>query len=193
MNTKGYKAMNSNMKCRDFQFKVGKTYSTDSLLMCSSGFHFCENILDVYNYYEKSSDTVVCEVEALGQVLKEGDKSCTDKIKIVKQLTEKELLEVWITRSNSGYGNSGYGNSGNRNSGDGNSGDGNSGNGNSGYFNTTIPLYFFNKPSELIYSPELERKIRSLNVKPIVEWVGTSIMSEEEKINKKDAEKLGLI
>ena len=185
---KGYKAMNKDMTCLKFKFKVGKTYETESLQICKTGFHFCENVFDVYNYYDKSSDTIVCEVEALGEIQKEGDKSVTNKIKIIKQLSDKELLEVWIKRTNSGYWNSGYGNFGNRNSGYGNfgnrnSGDWNSGDGNSGYFNTSVPLYFFNKPSDTKYTDKLANKIRSLNVKPIVQWIGESLMTNEEKNN----------
>jgi len=208
MSIKGFKAMNSNMTCRGFKFKVGKTYESDNLTMCSNGFHFCENALDVYNYYEKSSDTVVCEVEALGEVLKEGDKSVTNKIKIIRQLTDKDLVDLWIKRTNSGYrnsgdwnsgdgnsgdgnggdgnsgnGNSGYGNSGNGNSGNRNSGDWNSGDGNSGYFNTTVPVYMFNKPTDFKYTKEFENRVRSFNVKPVLEWVPTSMMSESELKN----------
>jgi hypothetical protein len=238
---KGFKAMKADMTCLGFKFAVGKTYKTDSVSMCSAGFHFCENPFDVYNYYEKSSDTVICEVEASGEIQKEGDKSATNTLKIIKKLSEKELLDLWIKRTNSGnrnsgdwnsgdwnsgYRNSGNGNSGNRNSGDGNSGDwnsgdwnsgngnsgdgnsgdgnsgdwnsgdgnsgyGNSGNrnsgdwnsgdGNSGYFNTTIPVYLFNKPSDMKYTKEFEARIRSLKVKPILEWVCESSMTDQEK------------
>ena len=135
-NVKGYKAMNADMTCRNLKFKIGKTYTCDEISMCSSGFHFCENPLDVYNYYPKSSNTIVCEVEASGKILKEGDKSVTDTLKIVKRLTDKELLDLWIKRTNSGYHNSGHCNSGHYNSGHRNSGDRNSGDYNSGYHNS---------------------------------------------------------
>jgi hypothetical protein len=210
-NVKGFKAMDSDMSCRGFKFEIGKIYETDSISICSKGFHFCENPFDVYNYYPKSSETIVCEIEANGVIEKEGDKSVTNSIKIIRKLTDKDLLELWIKRTNSGNrnsgnrnsgnrnsgdwnsgdGNSGYGNSGDWNSGDGNSGYGNSGNrnsgdwnsgdGNSGYFNTLVPVYFFNKPSDLIYTKDFEYKIRNLNVKPILEWIGESIMNEKEK------------
>jgi hypothetical protein len=213
---KGFKAMSADMACKGFKFEVGKTYETDALAMYSKGFHFCENFFDVYNYYPRESATIVCEIEALGAVQKEDDRSVTNRIKIVKKLNDNELLELWIKRTNSGnrnsgdwnsgYENSGNGNSGNRNSGYGNSGDwnsgdwnsgdwnsgyGNSGNrnsgdwnsgdGNSGYFNTTIPMYLFNKPSDMKYTKEFEARIRSLKVKPILEWVSESAMSEKEK------------
>jgi hypothetical protein len=133
---KGYKAMNDDMTCRGFKFEVGKTYKSETISMCSSGFHFCENVLDVYNYYPKSSNTVICEIEASGNIQKEGNKSATDTIKIVKKVTEKELLEIWINKNNSGNRNSGDWNSGDWNSGDWNSGNRNSGNRNSGYGNS---------------------------------------------------------
>ena len=166
---KGYKALDSNFKCRGFKFEEGQTYEVSGgLEICKNGFHFCEQLFDVYNYYEKSKDTQIAEIEALGEVVKEGDKSATTKIKIVRFLTDLDRLNAWTNRTNSG----------NRNSGNGNSGDGNS-----GYFNTKIPVYFFNKPSDLEYTEEFSNKIRSLSVKPIVEWIGESLMTEEEKAN----------
>jgi hypothetical protein len=239
---KGFKATNANMQCQGFQFELGKEYEiSGDLELCSNGFHFCEKFFDVYSYYPKSEDTRVFEVEALGAIVGEGDKHATSKIRLVREIIGKELLGLWIKRTNSGDGNSGDwnsgdGNSGNRNSGDGNSGDwnsgdwnsgdgnsgnrnsgygnsgygnsgdgnsgnrnsgnrnsgyGNSGNrnsgdwnsgdGNSGYFNTAVPLYFFNKPSDMAYSYDLEHRMRNLNVKPILTWIDSSNMTEKEK------------
>jgi hypothetical protein len=231
MRVKGYKAMNPDMTCRGFKFEVGKEYKTDCIKLCEKGFQFCENFFDVYNYYPKTSDTVVCEIEAIEGIFKQGDKSVCSVIKIIRKLSDSELLEFWIKKNNSGDGNSGnwnsgdwnsgnwnsgnwnsgnrnsgdwnsgygnsgnwnsgnwnsgYGNSGNWNSGYGNSGnwnsgDWNSGNWNSGYFNTKVPLYLFNKPTDMQYTYEFANRIRSINVKPIVEWVGSSLMTEQEK------------
>jgi hypothetical protein len=133
----GYKATDKDGKCRDFTFKVGKTYKqSGNLKICENGFHFCGNILDVYNYYPRSVDTRIFKVQALSDVQTEGDKSVTLTLKVLEELTEKEILNIWINKNNSGDRNSGDWNSGNRNSGDWNSGYGNSGNRNSGYGNS---------------------------------------------------------
>ena len=48
----GFKAFNKNMTCRGFQFKEGETYEhSGPLKVCGSGFHFCENPLDVLDFY----------------------------------------------------------------------------------------------------------------------------------------------
>ena len=49
---RGYKMMESDMTCMGFQYEVGKEYSLkDKLVICENGFHFCENPLDIFNYY----------------------------------------------------------------------------------------------------------------------------------------------
>lgn len=48
---KGYKGFDKDLKCRDFQYEIGKTYETDEAKLCEKGFHFCEAPFDVLNYY----------------------------------------------------------------------------------------------------------------------------------------------
>ena len=131
---KGYKAFNKDLTCRDFQYEIGKTYEMDKKpIICKKGFHFCQNISDCYEYYEMTDYTRICEVEALGDIVsaKDNSKYCTNKIKIVAEITD-----VNMKNGNTGKSNSGYRNSGDRNSGDYNSGNRNSGDWNSGYRNS---------------------------------------------------------
>jgi hypothetical protein len=137
--TIGYKGFKKDVKglyCQPEQtktyYKVGKIYIVKGeLSLCKNGFHFCEHINSVHDYYHILND-VICEVEILGDVVTDGTKSCTNKIKILKELTKQQVLEL----SNNGYDNTGVQNSGNNNSGDWNSGNRNSGDYNSGDYNS---------------------------------------------------------
>jgi len=142
---KGYKAFDLGWKCRDFQYEIGKTYvlpEGQELKICECGFHFCANPIDVFGYYTFSDNTLIAEIEALGNIKQEGTKYCTDKIKIVKEFPKEELQELIRNGMynsgdyNSGNYNSGFFNSGGLNSGSYNSGDSNSGSYNSGDCNS---------------------------------------------------------
>ena len=138
--TKGFKVFNKDWTCNSFQYEVGKTFEMkDSPICCNRGFHFCTKLTDCFNYYAFNSDNKVAEVEAIGEVVSDsGDtKHCTNKIKIINELTWHEVLDlVNMGKDCTGYCNSGDYNSGKRNSGDCNSGDCNSGKRNSGDWNS---------------------------------------------------------
>lgn len=137
---KGYKVFNSDWTCRGYQYEIGKTYEiAESPKCCKVGFHFCEKLVDCFNYYSFDPNNKVAEIEAIGEIHFDdtNSKCCTNKIVILKELTWAEVLDM----CNTGKGNSGYRNSGNRNSGKGNSGhrnsgSWNSGDRNSGYYNS---------------------------------------------------------
>ena len=135
---KGYKVFNPDWTCRNFQYEVGQVYEMDAKPKCCGiGFHFCEKAADCFNFYEFNSENKVAEVEALGDIDTDGVKSCTNKIKIVRELTWHEVLDlVNIGKDCTGIGNSGNCNSGSSNSGNWNSGNCNSGNCNSGNGNS---------------------------------------------------------
>ena len=86
---KGYKAT-KNMKCLDFTYEVGKTYTIDKLKICYHGFHFCQEMKDVVNYYTPTEDFVLLEVEALGEIQTEYNKSATDKLKVIRVVPKEE-------------------------------------------------------------------------------------------------------
>ena len=138
--TKGFKVFNKDWTCNGFQYEVGGTYEMkESPICCNRGFHFCTKLSDCFNYYAFNSDNKVAEVEAIGEVVSDsGDtKHCTNKIKIINELTWHEVLDlVNMGKDCTGYCNSGNRNSGNRNSGNRNSGNRNSGDWNSGDWNS---------------------------------------------------------
>ena len=79
---KGYKGFDKDFKCRGFQYEVGKTYTHDGTLkICYSGFHFVENPLDVFSYYDPGSSKYT-EVEAGGV----SDQTESDSKRVSKTL-----------------------------------------------------------------------------------------------------------
>jgi hypothetical protein len=86
---KGYKGFDKDMKCKDFQYEVGKTYKTDEAKLCSTGFHFCENPLDVLSYYGLSNGNQYAEVEA-ENVSNEKEK---DSKRVSKEITIKAKVD----------------------------------------------------------------------------------------------------
>jgi hypothetical protein len=115
----------------------GKFEEEGELDICGHGMHFCENAADCFNYYDFDSNNKVAEVIAYGTVLKEGDKSCTDKLEIVREIPWDEVLRIVNTGKNcTGRCNTGNCNTGNCNTGNCNTGDCNTGNWNTGDWNT---------------------------------------------------------
>ena len=137
------KGFDKNLRCRGYQFEVGKDYRidlpdgyklTDNDLCSNKVFHFCDGLSKVHGYYScANEDNRFCIVEVLGQFCENDDKCGSDHIRIVREIVGEELrIAKGLTNGNSGLFNSGDLNSGDRNSGDLNSGDRNSGYRNSG-------------------------------------------------------------
>ena len=150
-----YKALNKDGTCRGFKFEEGKTYELKELpILCKRGFHFCKELVLTLQYYPVKKDiteNLYAEVEVLGDVEFEQPhqhKGCTNRLRIIRFLTDDEVKALVSGRYNSGDYNSGNRNSGRHNSGDYNSGDWNSTNGSSGYLNTQRDeiIQVFNKP-----------------------------------------------
>ena len=95
---KGFKGFDKNLKCRNYQFKIGKTFTHEGeVKACSSGFHFCENPLDVLYYYNAGSSRF-CEVEGCGEVSKDGEDSkvAVSELHIKAEIILGDLVKTGI-------------------------------------------------------------------------------------------------
>ena len=170
----GYKAFDKDLKCRDFQFEVGKTYSTkakkqDLELCTNTVFHFCRELHKIENVSDyKILKSRVCEVIATGDIVTDGDKYGTNKIKILREIPREEL-----DKYNSC-----------------NSGDCNSGNCNSGFFNSDEScVRMFNKMTK---KKRNEINIPSWCYFDLTVWVSHDTATDKEKEeHKKEIETCG--
>jgi len=115
----------------------GKFEEEGELDVCGHGMHFCQTAADCFNYYSFNSENKVAEIIAYGEVRTDGDKSCTDKLEIVREIPWDEVLRIVnIGKNCTGRCNTGDWNTGDWNTGDWNTGDWNTGNRNTGDWNT---------------------------------------------------------
>lgn len=95
---KSYKGFDKNLKCRDFQYEIGKEYEMDGeIKVCSRGFHACESPFDVFDHYPMI-ESRFCEVEQDGNISKEdrGTKICSSKIKIKAELKLADMIYLGV-------------------------------------------------------------------------------------------------
>ena len=69
-----YKGTDKDMKCRDFQFEIGKEYEEAEAKLCEKGFHGCEYPLDVFAHYAPA-DSRFFEADLDGVTDEESDDS----------------------------------------------------------------------------------------------------------------------
>ena len=143
------KGFNKDLKCRGYQFEVGGTYTLDTTpdansLCTNKVFHFCESLSNVHSYYSCLPDenNRFCYVEALGEVIGDGEKFGSNSIKVVREIVGEELQQLLglvngnVGLFNTGSYNTGNGNTGGLNTGSYNTGIRNTGDGNTGTFNS---------------------------------------------------------
>lgn len=99
-----YKGFDKDLKCRGFQYEVGKEYELpkgETVEICRRGFHACESPLEVLDYYfmdDSANLSRFCEVEQSGEFSKEvnSTKVASSKIKIKKEITFADLIELGV-------------------------------------------------------------------------------------------------
>lgn len=94
---KAYKGFDENLKCRNFQYEIGKEYEEANAKLCETGFPACENPIDVFGYYPPANSRY-CEVE-LEDVTDESSndsKKCGKRIRINAEIGIKGIVDAFI-------------------------------------------------------------------------------------------------
>ena len=95
---KSYKAFDKDMKCRDFQYEVGKEYEMDGHIeCCTRGFHACESPLEVFDHYDMLKSRFA-EVEQSGTIDREegSTKVCSSRIEIKAELKLADIINIGV-------------------------------------------------------------------------------------------------
>ena len=98
----GFKGFDKDLKCRDYQYEVGKEFEEKGKIKaCSNGFHFCENPFDVLGYYPPSTEkgsSRYCIVKGSGNIDRDGDDSkvACSKLHISAEIGLKGIIEAGV-------------------------------------------------------------------------------------------------
>ena len=96
---KMYKGFDKDLKCRDFQYEIGKTYEEPTAELCVKGFHACEYPLDVFGYYAPGNMSRYCEVDlddVSDKKSNEDSKRCGRKIAVKAEIGIAGLVSAQI-------------------------------------------------------------------------------------------------
>ena len=114
---KGFKGFGKGLICRGKQYAENAVFEEPKATICKRGLHFCENPLDVLDYYPLLNDDVelneFAEVEALDETATDDNKKfCTTKLKIGAKLTlagfVKAAIDFAFEKRNGNIADSGY-------------------------------------------------------------------------------------
>ena len=93
-----YKGFDKNMKCRGFQYEVGKEYEMDGeIKCCNRGFHACKSPMEVWDYYDMLNSRYA-EVEQSGKIDagENSTKVCSSRIKIKAELKPADIINIGV-------------------------------------------------------------------------------------------------
>ena len=95
----GYKGFDKELKCRGFQFEIGKKFVHDGVLkLCNSGFHFVEYPLDMFNYYSPGllSRFASVEVEGVTDEIENDSKRVGKSLEVKAEISFHTIVEAAI-------------------------------------------------------------------------------------------------
>ena len=94
-----YKGFDSSLRCRGFQYEVGKDYEQEgNIKCCENGIHACEFPYDVFSYYVPGENSRYCIVTQTGEMDKnEGDsKVASSKIHIETEIGLDGIIKAGV-------------------------------------------------------------------------------------------------
>ena len=93
-----YKGTDKDMKCRDFQFELGKEYEEAEAKLCNKGFHGCEYPLDVFAHYAPAdSRFFVADLDGVTDEMENDDtKRVGTKIKLRAEIGIPGLVKAAV-------------------------------------------------------------------------------------------------
>ena len=94
---RAYTGFDKDLKCRGFQYEVGKEYEEENASLCKKGFRACENPLDTFRYYAPT-DSRYCEVEIEdnGERSSDDSKVCGKHIRIGAEIGLKGVINAGV-------------------------------------------------------------------------------------------------
>ena len=92
---KCYKGFDKDLKCRGFQYEIGKSYETENADICHCGFHACENPFDVFGYYDPTSRFCEVDLDANDQT-HDDSKRVGKKIRIEAEIGLSGLIKAGV-------------------------------------------------------------------------------------------------
>ena len=94
----GYKGFNENLACMEQKFEIGSTYTKTSVknprLCTSDGYHYCNTLGQVFNFYRNTGSNRFCEIEILGDHNDDYEKSITTSFRIIRELSKEEINNI---------------------------------------------------------------------------------------------------
>lgn len=91
---KVYKGFSPDMTCRDFHFKEGETYQTQSAILGKTGFHAGTKPTDAFEFYPPCS-SVYHEAEMdIKDSNADSSRVCSDKITVGKRLDINDMIKA---------------------------------------------------------------------------------------------------
>lgn len=92
-----YKGFDKDLKCRGYQYEIGREETEDEADLCEKGFHACEYPIDCFGYYPPA-DSRYCKVELKDLCDKQSSDSkvCGKRIRVVKEIALTEMIDAGV-------------------------------------------------------------------------------------------------